>query len=81
MKEELIKFLKWYFDNDELPGHITYESFVERYLNLINSEHQGEARNISDNEHTKENFYRLKYEKCIKVIKRFDPGIIGMYDL
>jgi hypothetical protein len=25
--------------------------------------------------------YKEKYEKCIEVIKRFDPGIIGMYDL
>ena len=25
--------------------------------------------------------YKLKYEKCKMVIKRFDPGIIGMYDL
>ena len=25
--------------------------------------------------------YQSKYEKCIKVIKRFDAGIIGMYDL
>lgn len=25
--------------------------------------------------------YKEKYEKCINVIKRFDAGIIGMYDL
>lgn len=25
--------------------------------------------------------YKAKYEKCINVIKRFDPGIVGMYDL
>jgi hypothetical protein len=25
--------------------------------------------------------YRKKYEKCISVIKRFDAGIIGMYEL
>ena len=25
--------------------------------------------------------YKEKYEKCIKVITRFDAGIIGMYDL
>jgi len=25
--------------------------------------------------------WREKYEKCINVIKRFDAGIIGMYDL
>jgi len=25
--------------------------------------------------------YKTKYEKCIKVIKKFDAGIIGMYDL
>jgi len=25
--------------------------------------------------------YKDKYEKCIDVIKRFDAGIIGMYDL
>lgn len=25
--------------------------------------------------------FKSKYEKCIDVIKRFDPGIIGMYDL
>jgi hypothetical protein len=25
--------------------------------------------------------YKAKYEKCIETIKRFDPGIIGMYDL
>ena len=25
--------------------------------------------------------YKAKYEKCIDVIKRFDAGIIGMYDL
>ena len=26
-------------------------------------------------------YWKVKYEKCIDVIKRFDPGIIGMYDL
>lgn len=25
--------------------------------------------------------YKAKYEKCIAIIKRFDAGIIGMYDL
>lgn len=25
--------------------------------------------------------YKAKYEKCINIIKRFDPGIIGLYDL
>lgn len=25
--------------------------------------------------------YKEKYDKCIKVIKRLDAGIIGMYDL
>jgi len=25
--------------------------------------------------------YSIKYKKCIEVIKRFDAGIIGMYDL
>ena len=25
--------------------------------------------------------YKAKYEKCIATIKRFDAGIIGMYDL
>jgi len=25
--------------------------------------------------------YKSKYEKCINVIRRFDAGIIGMYDL
>lgn len=25
--------------------------------------------------------YKAKYEKCIDTIKKFDPGIIGMYDL
>jgi len=25
--------------------------------------------------------YKAKYEKCISVIKKFDVGIIGMYDL
>jgi hypothetical protein len=25
--------------------------------------------------------YKTKYEKCIEIIKRFDAGIIGMYDL
>ena len=25
--------------------------------------------------------YKDKYEKCITIIKRFDAGIIGMYDL
>jgi|AntAceMinimDraft_18_1070375.scaffolds.fasta_scaffold138508_3 hypothetical protein len=25
--------------------------------------------------------YKKKYEKCIEVIKRFDAGIIGMYEL
>jgi len=29
----------------------------------------------------KELEYKAKYEKCISVIKRFDAGIIGMYDL
>ena len=25
--------------------------------------------------------YKKKYDKCIDVIRRFDTGIIGMYDL
>jgi len=25
--------------------------------------------------------YKEKYDKCIRVLKRFDAGIIGMYDL
>jgi len=25
--------------------------------------------------------YKSKYEKCISTIRRFDAGIIGMYDL
>ena len=25
--------------------------------------------------------YKAKYEKAIKIIRRFDAGIIGMYDL
>jgi hypothetical protein len=25
--------------------------------------------------------YKAKYEKCIQTIKKFDAGIIGMYDL
>lgn len=25
--------------------------------------------------------YKAKYEKCIEIIKRFDAGIVGMYDL
>lgn len=25
--------------------------------------------------------YKEKYEKCIKIIRRFDAGIISMYDL
>lgn len=25
--------------------------------------------------------YKAKYDKCINVIRRFDAGIIGMYDL
>jgi len=25
--------------------------------------------------------YKQKYEKCISTIKKFDAGIIGMYDL
>jgi len=79
MKEELIdRFVEFCSDNYALQIH---GFIVDDFMRSINSEHQGEARNISDNEHTKENFYRLKYEKCIKVIKRFDPGIIGMYDL
>lgn len=27
------------------------------------------------------NEQKLKYEKCISTIKKFDAGIIGMYDL
>jgi hypothetical protein len=80
MKTELINFLKEVIEGYE-AGTVTDVELYNKATELINSEHQGEARNISDNEHTKENFYRLKYEKCIKVIKRFDPGIIGMYDL
>lgn len=25
--------------------------------------------------------YKAKYEKCITVLKKYDAGIIGMYDL
>ncbi|OQY03234.1 MAG: hypothetical protein B6I20_05505 [Bacteroidetes bacterium 4572_117] len=28
-----------------------------------------------------ENTFKTKYEKCINVIRRFDAGIIGMYNL
>lgn len=34
----------------------------------------GEAQGVSGG-------YKEKYDKCIKVLMRFDPGIISMYDL
>ena len=44
---------------------------------------QKEAKNISSNPvlNADATNWQEKYEKCIKVIKRFDAGIIGMYDL
>ena len=30
--EQLAAFLKWYFENDECPDLVTYESVAERYL-------------------------------------------------
>lgn len=46
-------------------------SQIQQYLSIAGSESQG--REAVD--------WKDKYEKCIQVIKRFDPGIIGMYDL
>ena len=30
--EQLAAFLKWYYENDECPDLVTYESAAERYL-------------------------------------------------
>lgn len=30
---------------------------------------------------SKELYWKEKYDKCISVIRKFDAGIIGMYDL
>lgn len=30
--EQLAAFLKWYYENDECPDLVTYESVAERYL-------------------------------------------------
>lgn len=51
--------------------HTVYDAFKQYAQSLQVSQ---EAR-LTDQD------YKAKYEKCIKIIKRLDAGIIGMYDL
>lgn len=61
------------FDKDEFPDQMYSNEKNTRLRDTINAElflKDAEIQRITE-----------KYEKCIEVIKRFDAGIIGMYDL
>lgn len=57
------------FNKGKIEAQITK---LESELSSLKAEAEKE---VSDED------YKAKYKKCIKVIKKFDAGIIGMYDL
>lgn len=81
-EQELVDFLKWHCETPYTQGEMHDTRLrIRRYLKSTNSNEPNERESVGKNEHQKEDFYKKKYEKCIEVIKRFDAGIIGMYDL
>lgn len=60
---------EYIFSFRTLPEHMKKRK--EEQESIAGSESQGQEAGD----------WKAKYEKCIQVIKRFDPGIIGMYDL
>ncbi len=59
------------YDTDDLKDAKNHCKEGERIYDLIEHKYVFD-RSIN---------YKAKYEKCIEIIKRFDPGIISMYDL
>lgn len=57
---------------------VNYAENYQKYLNLVSEVKQTMRDNYKP---SGEIDYKTKYEKCIDVIKRFDAGIISMYDL
>jgi len=64
------------------------ENMAQKICDLLNKdEHeQAEAQerekaNLNIKRVSNSVNYKEKYDKCINIIKRFDAGIIGMYDL
>ncbi len=55
----------------------TFISELERIESDLSSLKALEGEEVSDEQIN----YKAKYEKCIGIIKKFDAGIIGMYDL
>lgn len=61
-------------------GHLN--DFLPYKLNELSDEIESMFnRVLNEREISSAINYKEKYEKCINVIKRFDAGIIGMYDL
>ena len=61
--------------------HPTFGDYTDKMINRRIGFKQG-AKWMRDNyKPSGEIDYKTKYEKCIDVIKRFDAGIISMYDL
>lgn len=80
--EKLIEYLQ---DAQKFIAGLRPKEEDENWLNasIIIDEAIKEAKIISPNAMLTADAkgYKEKYEKCIEVIKRFDAGIIGMYDL
>ena len=82
-KEQRIKDNKTQFE--QLQNVTSFESRNEELFDLLfemtdKTFTESEMQDIIDVvERNSE--YKSKYDKCINTIKRFDAGIIGMYDL
>lgn len=79
-KQIILDFVNW---NNENHSDYIPNSRIGRYLQEIKCESKDSPDELGNcnKPHVTGSDYKAKYEKCLKVIKRFDAGIIGMYDL
>lgn len=71
-KEEFVKRCCEMMEIDE-ASNLTFAGIVD----LLGNIYEYQLSSLP----SKQEDYKAKYEKCIEVIKKFDAGIIGMYDL
>ena len=59
-----------------------FDQWVEEQTNNLNQYFQSHPEARGNAHLTKSlKYYKDKYKKCINVLKKYDAGIIGMYDL
>lgn len=66
-------------DHIEVNKHEDYTDY-KKLITAIEEWHASEIKKLTIPDVNNCN-YKEKYDKCINVIKLFDAGIIGMYDL